>query len=232
MSVFTADCPHCGTKSVSFTITKQVSVHKSRRNLWDTLAICGQCSRGILATFVSPDTSNPAALLNGNQRNYLSLPVISPSLPSSAAPEGTPENVARFYRQGMNNLPGAWDAAALMFRKVLETGLKAKFPEIKGDLNQRIKMAAENHDLTPALAEWAHQIRLDGNDAAHEEDAFSEEDAKRLQMFTELVLTYLFKLPDMLKRAQGIPEEEAEASGLENPEPCGGEPPSRDVGIP
>ena len=48
-----------------------------------------------------------------------------------------------------------------MFRKVLDTGLKSKFPEMKGTLYNRIEEAAKKQDLTPALAEWAewaHQI--------------------------------------------------------------------------
>ncbi len=89
-----------------------------------------------------------------------------------------------------------------MFRKALDTGLKAKFPDIKGTLFERIDEAARQNKLTPSLAEWAHQIRLDGNDAAHDEEPFSKEDAERLQTFTELVLLYLFTLPGKLDEAR------------------------------
>ena len=103
----------------------------------------------------------------------------------------------------MENLPKNWDAAGAMFRKALDVGLKVKFPEdSKGSLYERISRAAERHDLTPGLAEWAHKIRLDGNDAAHGEDPFSEEDAQRLQVFTELVFRYLFTLPGMMQEAR------------------------------
>lgn len=203
MSVFQANCPHCGTKSVAFTIAHQWNAHKQARQLWDTFAFCGQCSRGILATFYTPDGGDPVKWLGRGDRNRMEPPQISPSVLSTGAPEHTPENVAEFYRQGMENLPGAWDAAGSMFRKVLDTGLKAKFPEINGTLLQRIEKAAEQNELTPDLAEWAHQIRIDGNDATHEEDPFSKEDAKRLQTFTSLVLIYLFTLPGMLKKARG-----------------------------
>lgn len=109
----------------------------------------------------------------------------------------------------MDNLPGNWDAAGAMFRKALDTALKGKFPEIKGDLHKRIEKAQEMRELTPALAEWSHQIRLDGNEAAHSEDPFSQEDAERLQTFTNLVLLYLFTLPGMLAKAQRASEGEA-----------------------
>lgn len=133
----------------------------------------------------------------------------------------------------MENLPRACDAAGSMFRKVLDTGLKAKFPKskypkIKGTLKQRIRKAADQHELTPELADWADQIRLDGNDAVHDEEPFTEEDARTLQTFTELVLTYLFTLPGMLKAARSAGEDEngadSEASSAESPAPDPGIP--------
>ena len=102
----------------------------------------------------------------------------------------------------MENMPGNWDAAGSMFRKALDTGLAAKFPEIKGTLFARIGEAAAQSKLTPELAEWSHQIRLDGNDAVHDDVPFSKDDAERLQAFTHLVLLYLFSLPGMLDEAR------------------------------
>ena len=102
----------------------------------------------------------------------------------------------------MENLPGNCDAAGSMFRSALEAALREKFPEIEGTLYQRIERAAAQHSLTPDLAEWAHQIRLDGNDAVHGGEEFLKEDAERLQSFTELVFMYLFTLPGMLAKAR------------------------------
>ena len=48
------------------------------------------------------------------------------------------------------------------------------------------------------MKEWAHEIRCLGADAAHDEDPFTENEAKSLQPFTELFLTYAFMLPGML----------------------------------
>ena len=73
---------------------------------------------------------------------------------------------------------------------------------MKGTLYNRIEEAAKKQDLTPALAEWAHQIRLGGNDAAHEEEPISKNDAEELSKFTRLVFLYLFTLPGMLEEAQ------------------------------
>ena len=118
-------------------------------------------------------------------------------------PEHIPNNVKLFFKQAMNNLPQDWDAAGVMFRKTLETALKDKFPSIRGPLSQRINEAANQQQLTPDLAKWAHQIRLDGNNAAHGGKPLSKKDAQSLADFTNLVLLYLYTLPGMLVQARG-----------------------------
>ena len=99
-----------------------------------------------------------------------------------------------------------------MFRKALEAALKNKFPEIEGTLYDRIEEAAKEGGLTPDLAKWSHQIRLDGRNAVHEEKPYEKEDAERLHTFTRLVLLYVFTLPGMLKKARGEAEEETGAN--------------------
>ena len=204
MSTFQADCPHCGTVSVAFTIACERKALKYSSGHWDTLAICGQCSRGVLASFYCPDAKPPTESLASVLKVTLEPPIISPTPRKTDAPEHTPVNVKKFYEQGMQCLPSAWDAAGSMFRKALEAGLKRKFPEIKDrlDLKKRIEKAASDQKLTPELAEWAHQVRLGGNEAVHDDDPFSREDAERLQVFTELVFLYLFTLPGRLDDAR------------------------------
>lgn len=112
----------------------------------------------------------------------------------------------------MDNLPKNYDAAGSMFRKALDVGLKTKFPDMKGTLYVRIKKAAKEHKLTPDMAKWAHQVRLGGNDATHEEEPFSEEAAKELASFTRLVFLYLFTLPGMLKNSRRQAESSMETT--------------------
>ena len=97
----------------------------------------------------------------------------------------------------MDNLPGNWDAAGSMFRAALESALKCRFPEISGSLKERIDEVAKAHELTPALAEWAHKVRLGGNDAVHSDVPFSRTDAQDMYAFTDVLLRYLFTLPGM-----------------------------------
>ncbi len=203
MSVFQANCPYCGTKAVAFKIVTSRRVQSRTNNRWDSLATCGFCTRGILATFETLQTNTiPEKLLDSNRDNEVELKTISPSPPSTGAPADTPPRAANYYRQGMENLRNNYDAPGSMFRSALEAGLKEKFPDIDGSLYERIEKAANQQGLTPDLADWAHRIRLDGNDAVHGDEEFLKEDAERLHAFTELVFLYLFTLPGMLEKAR------------------------------
>ncbi len=88
-----------------------------------------------------------------------------------------------------------------MFRKALETGLKAKFPNKTGTLNENIKSAEQAQKITPEMADWAHKIRRLGNSATHDEEPWTEEEAQEIKGFTELVFQYLFTLPGMMEGA-------------------------------
>lgn len=195
------NCPHCGTKGVAFEIRHWAEYKLDTRTYRDLFAQCGICGRAVI---ISVETAL------GNSR----VQEILPPPPSTDAPKHTPPNVARFFQQAMDNLPKNYDAAGSMFRKALDVGLKIKFSDVKGTLDVRIKKAAEEHKLTPDMAKWAHQVRLGGNDATHEEEPFSEEAAKELASFTKLVLLYLFTLPGMLKDSRRQAESRKEkASG-------------------
>lgn len=197
---FQGDCAWCGTRQVAFTVRHDAQVSRYRPGCWDTFAVCGRCKRGVVATFVGAGLGHSVGV---SELSQLSKPLLSPAGLKTNAPPHTPDNIARFYEQGMLSLAaGSYDAAGSMFRKTLDTGLKNKFPEIEGTLFARIKEAASNGKLTPDLAEWADRIRLEGNQAVHDDEPYTADQAKELQIFAELVVRYLFELPGRLAEAR------------------------------
>ena len=78
------------------------------------------------------------------------------------------------------------------------------------DLYKRIEKAAEDGKLTDDLAKWSHEVRVVGRDAVHDEDPFSGDEAKKLDTFTHLLLTYIFYLPGLLNAAKG---EDSDSAG-------------------
>jgi len=63
---------------------------------------------------------------------------------------------------------------------------------------QRIEALRAEGTITPAMADWAHIVRADGNDSVHSEDSTTQEAAKELTDFTEMFLMYAFTLPAMV----------------------------------
>ena len=192
--VFPNDCPYCKTKHVSFEIR-----HHHLRTASPVafegyaLVVCGFCDRAAVAVFKAPN--------QGGIFDLQFLKGLHPSMDISP-PQHLPDSVKRRYEQGVAIMATAPEAAGMMFGKALEVALKTIRPNGRGILKNRIDEAAKAGAITSDLAEWAHRIRPDGNEAAHEDRPISSADLEELHRFTELVLLYLFTLPGMLKASR------------------------------
>ena len=90
-----------------------------------------------------------------------------------------------------------------MFRKSLDVSTKIVSPSDKDlTLFKRINKLVEAGLLTTAMGDWSHEIRLDGNDAVHDEEPETEADAKACRRFTEAFLTYAFSLPALVQESR------------------------------
>lgn len=75
-----------------------------------------------------------------------------------------------------------------------------------GTLNTRIEAAAKAHVITPGMAAWAHDIRLDSNAQRHADPtatAPTEADAKRVVEFADALAEFMFCLPARVTRGIG-----------------------------
>lgn len=135
-----------------------------------------------------------------------------PAAPGPIVPDGLPPAVDRAFLSAEKNfgIEKMEEAAGMMYRRALDVGLKVIAPDVDGSLYQRIEKLVANHTLTKALGEWAHEIRLLGNESAHDEDAPSREDLTALRNFSDLVLRYLFTLPAMLEARRAAAAEKKE----------------------
>ena len=219
MVVIKADCAHCKTRGVGLTVSGGDSYGDGYREQWDFLAVCGRCNRGSLVSIECPGTENPLELpeeFHGRIFDADSCEIL-PKLGTVEVPAHTPANIEKFFRQARQSLEiAAWDAAGAMCRKVLEVSLKHKFPDHPRDLKlvARIRKAEKQGSLTRDLARWADEIRHFGNDAAHEDDPFSEHEAKEVDQFTEMMLIYLFTLPGRLLLARAARDDEIDPEDI------------------
>jgi len=87
-----------------------------------------------------------------------------------------------------------------MFRKSLDVATREKAPGAAGKtLVKRIDALAVDGLITTDMRDWAHEIRLGGNEAAHEDEPFEAADADRLYKFTDAFLRYAYTLPALVK---------------------------------
>ena len=178
---------------------------------WNTLFVCRRCAEGVVAkleTFRDKPPSAYDAVLTSAEFH---LTKVHPKPQPISVPEHLPARIAKDYTDATDNLRRRlFTPAGMMFRKALlrattalAAGTEITFTK-RENLRSRIDTLAHHHLITPAMCEWAHQIRDDGNEANHEEDVvFEQSDAEQMQAFTELFLIYAFTLPERVRLARG-----------------------------
>ena len=219
MAELVLDCPHCGAERTGFVFGGEYLVkrHKSPRSgavksTWNTLFVCRRCTEGVVAQLETFRDTPPSAHDVVLTTAEFQLMKVRPKPQPVAVPEHLPELIARDYKEAADSLRRQkFTSADMMFRKVLQRATTALAttaePKITVQglkLHARIDTLAYHQLITPAMREWAHLIRLDGNEANHEEDVvFEQSDAEQIQAFTELFLIYAFTLPERVKLARG-----------------------------
>jgi Domain of unknown function (DUF4145) len=176
-------------------------------DIWDCFMVCGACGEASIIVFGHPAGYRPN---KGSPKNCPTDPVehgftfltLLPHPESPRVPGYLPTPLPNLFMQAADSLRrGSWDASGAMSRKVLDVSTKEQLKGLSApvkDLAPRIDKLASIGRLTDDLRAWAHQIRLGGNDAAHDEDPFTKEEAEELLDFTELFLTYIYTLPGRL----------------------------------
>jgi hypothetical protein len=126
---------------------------------------------------------------------------VYPQRSTSKSPDNVPASAAKAFVEGVEGLKdGRYTSAVAMFRRSIDVGTKEFNTDIDvWRLEKRIDKLADEGLITKDLQAWAHKIRLEGNEAIHEIDEPTKEQATELQLFTELVLTYLYTLPAKVK---------------------------------
>jgi hypothetical protein len=191
LAIYSIECAFCGERG-KFETAFQAEKKKpnSRKALhFDTLK-CANCS-GYLQVLWSASEHGPHQGLHAFRVQPWPLHVPDP-------PEHWPGEVRRGWQQAHKSLRHeSWDAAAVMARGALQTALREQ--GAKGtNLKEEIADLAGRGVLPPLMCEWADEVRLLGNNAAHagsETDGVSGIDARDVVQFLDYLLEYLYNLP-------------------------------------
>ncbi|MFY9292717.1 MAG: DUF4145 domain-containing protein [Methylorubrum rhodinum] len=208
-------------------ITDRDYTASSKKGTILTAAVCPECQHPICAELYYKnhrdsynETRIKTAEINSyiNSRGYstdyfdLILIQIWPKPPDPKTPPHLPASVARAFDQAERAFSRKdTDAAVIMYGRALETAVKIAFPHVTGTLFQRINMLVAGHDLPPAIGQWAHEVRIIRNEAAHDIESLSIEDMTATRDFVDAVLRYAISLPKEieLRRAATAPPVDA-----------------------
>jgi hypothetical protein len=197
------DCPYCSAEKSAF-ISQSDYPHPLEKNTFWMFFKCPACHGGIAVSGVSKprdvlgSTRTPQEC-DGDIHDYFERIKVFPRKTPVSCPTGIPEGIARLYIRAEEAIRrGDTDSASILIRKALEGALKLKFNAIEGSLCHRIEELKITHKLTSELAAWAHEIRLDGNQAAHDLTKPGFEETKELKQFLHVFLLHTFTLPAMI----------------------------------
>lgn len=239
MALFVIDCPHCSTKKSGMIVfgvrpfpVERFRAHQALSGTtysWDQVitAVCQNCFlptsaqleprhwRGQKHDYASLVTSGSKALLGEGNVAALGFAVVDtwPKAAERSIPAHLPETVAKAFRSAENNFatPDGEDAAAMLYRRAIDIAIREKHPEIKGLLAPRINKLAEKGLLPPSMKEWADQIRLIGNDGAHEPEGVTMDELGPMRGFTEAFLRYFITIPFEVALRRGQIDEDGNA---------------------
>lgn len=211
------DCPHCRTKKIGF---QGVFEYRHRTDLNTQKMIVGICPSCRHAVSFLVELSRHSAdgklivLTGGLSENGIRILDFWPKLTTEKVPESVPGNVQSVVQQAYACLEnGLFDAAGVMFRKALEIITKEQAPDLRNaTLDKRIEKLSENGAIPKEVKDWAHEIRLEGNFAAHGIEPFTQEQAHTLKRFCEAFLMYIYTMPALVaesrsRRSEPLPSQ-------------------------
>jgi hypothetical protein len=207
MSILSIACPHCTTPKAPLASIAFAPDPKRPDDRCFGFFICPVCDKAVVAWFNREKTVHGTAWNEMHKFHRTTAEAgwaikdIWPEPKQQLAPETVPAMIARNFVQASDAASREhWEAAGMAFRRVLELTMKDKGPDLKGTLEKRINKLADQGKLTPDIAEWAHSIRVLGNEAAHDEDEPTEDDITDLAAFTRVTLEYLYTMPAKVAR--------------------------------
>ncbi|MBI3440911.1 MAG: DUF4145 domain-containing protein [Proteobacteria bacterium] len=180
-------CPHCKVaRPVLNNVTMAGSTifssksHSNSQNVFTSAYVCTTCGRVTMAM--------------GLQSSQHPITNIWPK--PSIVDGAIPDKARQFLEQAINSIH-APSGAVMLCASAVDEMLKDK-GHPTGTLNTRIDAAAKNHLITPEMAVWAHEVRLDANDQRHADKDAPLPNAAAAQKaieFVQALAEFLYVLP-------------------------------------
>lgn len=206
MGLIVRDCPHCGAGHTTLTCVA-ASVHPRDEFRQRALFSCNACFAPFAA--MTHGDGDPLKTIGNLERSQIRIAYLTPSVTKPEAPQHTPQPIAKRYVEAEDSFRRQkWTSAVGMYRSTLDLATKdvatKLLPAAAGmKLFARIEALATDNIITNAMKDWAHHVRGAGNDALHDDQEMSEEDAVQMRLFTETFLQYAYELPGEVAARKG-----------------------------
>jgi hypothetical protein len=218
-------CPHCGEKAAMPTFGLRIEPYDiaiSRGVKVEALAAahCPACGQPVCARLGSQSFPKE---YNREEQNFEAF---ATSADASTAfgfkvidvwPKPPPPDIPRHLPIGIESrlldaercfVEKIFAPAVAFYRTVVDLTTKDQTggtdinPKIS--LQQRLDRLCENHIIPQTIADWGHEVRVVGNDAVHDDEKISKEDAAAVRDFALTYLRYAYELPGDIaeRRAQ------------------------------
>ncbi|MCH4548248.1 DUF4145 domain-containing protein [Rhizobium changzhiense] len=209
MGFFVRDCVRCGTRNVVHHIHGESVVRKHSQNHHELVGACADCRQYSVYVWYAPTGGQPeAASYNGNVADFpgqrLSEEAVRIATTAVELSEFIPERIANLFREANECRQMTWyEAAGAMYRKTLDVATKHIYAhdsrlidrQPAQALRVRIKSLGEMKILDDDIVELADVAALDGNDATHDVDPYTKDEAEALEDLTFDLLERLFVRP-------------------------------------
>jgi hypothetical protein len=206
MAAILANCPHCGGGKVGFSGIAECRLAPQHAAIFLVFFVCNNCQGGLVARYHFQQNIGFESPLpcQGDPQNFGFYCEDSyPKPVPSKVPSHVQGPLDGYFLQASDALKrGHYDASGAMSRKVVDVSTQQLLGEESkkyGSIKARIDALAKNGTITPDLGKWAHEVRLGGNEAAHDEVPYLQPEAEELLDFAELYLTYVYTLPRRLE---------------------------------
>lgn len=184
-------CPHCNVARPNLVRRTTLDTKASDDSNWRqwvtySCRTCGGCTLTV-------------APYNGGRNHPISDIWPRPS----QVDEAVPQRARQFLQQAISSLQAP--AGATMLSASSVDAMLKEIGLVDGTLYKRIDEAQKQHLITPEMAAWAHEVRLDANDQRHadeEAEMPNEADARRSIEFVQALAQFLFVLPSRVARGR------------------------------
>lgn len=114
---------------------------------------------------------------------------------SATIPQNLPSNIHDMYVNDLLQVTGSNRHVIISCRAILEAACKHKLSSDNGKLVEMIDALVQAGFIPRVISEWAHTIRLLGNEAVHKEQSPPREVAMEVMSFTTTILELLYTYP-------------------------------------